>query len=143
MNDLDPRLRHLFWFVAELFAALVSALALLLIIARLALPHADVFKPHIEAWFSQALGETVRIGAVNAHWPGLDLTVVLDDVALLDSSGQSRAEFDRAFVSLDPLASLLDGVPRLSELHIDGLEVSLFGDVFAATADPAPPLPDV
>ncbi len=139
MNELDPRLRHLFWFVAELFAALVSALALLLIVVRLALPHAAVFKPHLEAWFSQALGETVRIGAVNAHWPGLDLTVVLDDVALLDPDGSPRVEFARAYVSLDPLATLSQGVPALSELHLDGLEVSLFGDVFAATVDPASP----
>ncbi len=139
MNDLDPRLRHLFWFVAELFAALLSALALLLIIVRLALPQAEVFKPQLEAWFSQALGETVRIGAVNAHWPGLDLTVVLDDVALLDPDGTPRIEFDRAYVSLDPLASLRQGAPALSELHIDGLQVGLFGDIFAETADPAPP----
>jgi uncharacterized protein YhdP len=142
VNDLDPRLRHLFWFVAELFAALALALALLLIIVRLAMPHAAVFKPHLEAWFSQALGETVRIGAVNAHWPGLDLTVVLDDVALLDPGGQTRAEFARAHVSIDPLASLRSGVPTLSALHLDGLQVSLFGDIFATTADPAPPLPD-
>ena len=97
MNDLDPRLRHLFWFVAELFAALVSALALLLIVARLALPHADVFKPHIEAWFSQALGETVRIGAVNAHWPGLDLTVVLEGLitraAALEPIGEEAVKY--------------------------------------------------
>ena len=56
MNDLDPRLRHLFWFVAELFAALALALALLLIIVRLAMPHAAVFKPHLEAGFAKAGG---------------------------------------------------------------------------------------
>ncbi len=141
-KDIDPRLRHLFWFVAELFAALLSAVALLLIVVRLALPHAAIFKPHLEVWFSHALGETVRIGEVSAHWPGLDMAVVLNDVALLDARGEPRAEFDRAYVSIDPMRSLLRGKPVLHALHLDGLQVSLFGDIFAANTAPAPPRAD-
>ncbi|MDX1594378.1 MAG: DUF3971 domain-containing protein, partial [Gammaproteobacteria bacterium] len=142
-QSLDPRLRHAFWFVAELFAAVASALALLLIILRLAMPHADAFKPQLEAWASEAFGETVRIGTVEGHWPGLDLTVVLGDVEMLAPDGSVRTRFDRAYVGLDPLASLFKGTLAVRELHLDGLELTLFGDVLvdaAANASPDPAL---
>ena len=135
---MDPRLRHIYWFIAELFAAVLLALALFLIIIRVALPQADQFKPQVELWASQAFGETVRIGAVQAHWPGIDLTIVLDQVDLLDDQGSPRVEFDRAFVNIDLFASLFRRQLVFNELHLDGLELSLLEDRKGPPGAPRP-----
>lgn len=121
----DRRLRHLFWLGAELGAALLLALALFVIVVRVALPQIDQFKPQIERWASDAVGRPVRIEAVAAYWPGLDLTVVLDRVAVLDARGQPEIEFARAYLDLDLLASLWRQQPTVNELHLDGLELQL------------------
>jgi len=135
---MDPRLRHIYWFFAELFAAVLLALAVILIVVRVALPQADQIKPQVERWVSQAFGETVRIGAVQAHWPGIDLTVVLDHVELLDDEGVSRVEFERAYVSVDLFASLFQRQLVVNELHLDGLQLSLFEEDSEIIDSPRP-----
>jgi len=121
----DRRLRHLFWLGAELGAALLLALALFVIVVRVALPQVGEFKPQIERWASDALGQEVRIGAVAAYWPGLDLTVVLDRVAVLGAGNRPELEFSRAHLDLDLLASLWRRQPVVNELNLDGLTLQV------------------
>ena len=123
---LDPRLRHLLWLAAELFAALLLALALFVIVVRLALPRVGEIRPQIEHWAAEAIGAPVRIGAVDAYWPlGFDVTVVMDDVEILGADGQADFRFGRAFVDFDLFGSLLRRAPVVDSLHIDGLELRL------------------
>ncbi len=68
----------------------------------LIVPRIGEFRPLLEAQASQALGVTVRVGAVSARSSGLTPSFELTDVALFDSMGRIALSLPRVLVALSP-----------------------------------------
>jgi len=89
-----------------LLAALVLAW-LLLVLAWGALhwvivPRIGEFRPQLEARATQALGVTVRVGAVAAQSSGMVPSFELLDVALLDAQGRVALSLPRILIAVSP-----------------------------------------
>ena len=70
-----------------LFALYLAFTVLVLALRYLILPEAGRYRPEIEQAASQALGLPVEIGTLATRWSGLNPTLELADVRILDESG--------------------------------------------------------
>ncbi len=82
------------------------------------LPHVGAWKPEIEAWASAALGVRVQIGEIEAPSSGGVPSLVLSEVALLDSQGRTALRLPRVHASLSA-QSLLSLQLRFEQLLIE------------------------
>lgn len=81
-----PLLRVLAWLA---FAGWLGFVALVLALRYLVLPSIGDYRERIEVAVSQAVGQTVRVGKIDAYWRGLNPELVLNDLSLLDSAGEA------------------------------------------------------
>lgn len=65
-------------------------------------PRIGELRPQLESRASQALGVTVRIGAISAHSGGVFPSFELSDVRLLDSEGRQALQLPRVVAVLTP-----------------------------------------
>lgn len=65
-------------------------------------PRIDEFRPQLEARATQALGVTVRVGAVAAQSNGMMPSFELLDVALLDAQGRVALSLPRVLIAVSP-----------------------------------------
>ncbi|MBP5998320.1 MAG: TIGR02099 family protein [Azonexus sp.] len=82
---LRRTLRIALW--GALVAWLVFA-ALVLALRYVVLPNVGMYHERIEQALSQAIGQPVTIGKIEARWQGLNPDLVLDDVAIADRQGK-------------------------------------------------------
>lgn len=89
-----------------LLAAVVLAWLLLVLawgaLHWLIVPRIDEFRPQLEARATQALGVTVRVGAVAAQSNGMVPSLELLDVALLDAQGRVAFSLPRVLIAVSP-----------------------------------------
>ena len=72
-----------------LFVLLVLALRFVI------LPSITDYRQDIERAASQAIGQPVKIGRIEAYWRGLNPELVLDEVSLLDAKGETAFSLTR------------------------------------------------
>jgi len=108
-------------------AVLLVTAAILLSLARLALPHADRYKADIEQWVLVQYGQPIDIGELSATWSAGGPALVLRDVSLLRPEedqisfvlGETRAQ-------LDFWASLLSWQLVFNDFELDGIELDIY-----------------
>ena len=91
------------------------------------LPHVNDYRETIEGLATRAVGEPVKIGAIDASWRGLRPTLALRDVRIVGRDGKNALELPtiRATLSWDTLV-VMD--LRLALLEIDGPELAVRRD---------------
>ena len=78
-----------FWLVYFVFILLVLSLRYVI------LPHVEEYRPAIERLVSEGLGQTVKIGRVEASWAGINPDLTLFDVTVADAEGRPALAFLR------------------------------------------------
>jgi len=81
---MPHRRRLVIELVADLVGALVLAILVFMMLVRVTLPRLEQWREHVEGWATQALGQPVRVTEVQAYWRGLDPTLWLRGVEVLD-----------------------------------------------------------
>lgn len=104
------------------------ALAVVVTVARLALPFASGYQERIEDVVGDYLGVHVEAGELDLEWHRFGPRLRLDDVAIAHPAGDV-IEFDRAFVDLRPEFSRR--ALRIHDVTLAGLDVSVRTDVDA------------
>jgi uncharacterized protein (TIGR02099 family) len=107
------------WLGRGLFAAWLLFVVLLLVLRYSILPRVGDYQAEIEQAATQAVGQPVKIGRIEARWRGLNPDLVLDDVALFDHQGQPAFSLARveSVLSWQTLWRLR---PTLALLAFDG-----------------------
>lgn len=87
------------WLLLAAWLIFISAWAALHLFI---VPRIGELRPQLETRASQALGVTVRIGAITAHSGGVFPSFELSDVRLLDSEGREALQLPRVLAVLTP-----------------------------------------
>lgn len=95
-------------------AAAIVLLAVALSLVRLGVHYLPEYRAQVEAHLSEAVGQPIRIEALETAWAWRDLRVVLEGVRLGDDDDALR--LPRLEVNFDLYASARDREPRLREL---------------------------
>lgn len=119
--SLSQRLRRTLWYLA---AGTVILAAVLLTLMRVLLPSLEGQRERVEVAASVLLGQPVGIRTMGGRLSGLSPQAVLEDVSLLDVSGQYPvARFREVRIGIDTLASLRQRHLVMSELIVVGAEI--------------------
>ncbi len=107
-------------------ATLVVLLAVLFSGMRLLLPHAVDYRDEIQGELSRYIGQPVHIDSLDAEWRGLEPSLVLKDVTLLDASADTEVlQLRKVRLGLDWLASLALREVVFSGITLVGLDLTL------------------
>lgn len=85
-------------------------------------PHADQWRPHLQAYAERVLGMPVRLGALHAQSHGLIPSFEVRDVAVLDASGRTALHVPRVVLALSPRSLLRAG---FEQLYIEGAQLDI------------------
>ena len=122
-------LRRLASRLLAVLAALIIGTAALSLVARLALPQADLFRDRIGDALGQMLGAQVSMGRVDARLRGFAPQFTLRDVRLRDrDSGELLLALRELQVDLDLSASLREGAPRVDGVTLVGANLEVLHD---------------
>ena len=113
---------HCFHLARWLFAILLLALTLLLVVGRSFGSFAQTNNPEMAAQLGEILGVPVTVELMSAEWQGLSPLVELAGVQLGDTSAATR--LDRVVAKADVIASLLAGSPVWSRLEAANLDLT-------------------
>ncbi|MGH8353319.1 MAG: YhdP family protein, partial [Pseudomonas sp.] len=100
--------------------------ALYVSLGRELVPLVAEYRFELEEQAREALGVPLRIGRLEGRWHGLAPLLVAHDV--LVGEGASAVRLDQVRVAPDMLASLLARQPRIANLELEGLQLSLKQD---------------
>lgn len=107
-------------------ATAVVLLAVLFSSMRLLLPHAVDYRDEIQSELSRYIGQPVHIDSLDAEWQGLEPSLVLKDVTLLDARGETEVlQLQKIRLGLDWLASLALRDVVFSGITLVGLDLTL------------------
>lgn len=109
-------LRALGWL---LFSAWLVFVGMQLALRYVVLPRVADYRPDIERLASNAVGQPVRIGSIDARWRGLNPDLILDDVVVEDGRGVPAFTLRRV-ESVLSWQSVLRWRPMLSLLSFEG-----------------------
>ena len=112
-------------------------------------PRIGDFRPQLESRASQALGVTVKIGAIIAHSEGFIPSVELSDVRLFDAAGREALHLPRLLAALSPQSLWNFGFEQLyierpqldirrtkdGRIQVAGLDLSNTQDADSRAAD--------
>ncbi|MCX7628218.1 MAG: YhdP family protein [Methylophilaceae bacterium] len=101
-----------------LWAAVIIVASTVLALRYYVLPHAKDYRDAIAHYASQAVGQRVTIGDIEAGWDGMHPYLDLYKVVLHDAQNRPVLRLDHVATRLSWLSMLL-AEPRLSELYID------------------------
>ncbi|WP_295887006.1 YhdP family protein [uncultured Thiohalocapsa sp.] len=119
-------LRTLLRRLAGLAATAVIAFALLTLLLRLALPHADGLRGLVEERLGKVLGAELSVGALGLSLRGLQPELRLEDTVLSDPlSGERLLALAALNVDLDLRASLLALAPRIDGVTLVGARIEV------------------
>ncbi len=103
-------------------------LAIAILVLRYAvLPDVDRYRGDVERLASRASGETVRIGAIEASWPGISPRFVVRDVTVVDANGATTLTLPSVRGTLS-WRSLVALQPRFASLEVDGVNLDVRRD---------------
>ncbi|HYD61199.1 MAG TPA: YhdP family protein [Noviherbaspirillum sp.] len=91
--------------------------ALVLALRYAVLPNIDSYKPNVEQLASQAIGNRVTIGDIEASWSGLRPRLTLDTVVIHDKSGNAALTLPSVSATLSWLTAVV-GELRLQQIEI-------------------------
>jgi len=114
------RLNH--WLLLTLAGVLCTACLGYLGARHLIWPRLADWRPEIVAHVERAIGRPLAIGALRPGWQGLHPTLQLDQVRLDGQDGRPRLHAESIRMRLS-WRSLLQGTPRLAELHLQAPRV--------------------
>src|SRR5919205_1339116 len=121
-------------------AFFVCATALLLLRYAL-LPHIESLRPQIVARVNAIVGQSVKIGAIEAQWFGLRPQINLSDVRIYDAEGREALVLP-SVENILSWRSLMHGDLRLHALLVDGPRLTVrrdgAGDLYIAGVKLAP-----
>ncbi|VAW99520.1 hypothetical protein MNBD_GAMMA20-958 [hydrothermal vent metagenome] len=104
----------------------VVLLAVLFSGMRLLLPYAVDYRSEIQNELSRYIGQPVNIDTLDAEWRGLEPSLVLKNVTLLDAGGETAVlQFQKIRLGLDWLASLALRDVVFSGITLVGLDLTL------------------
>ena len=107
-------------FIYVVVSVLVLA-AILLSLARLLLPTVEDFKPNVESWVSELVGQEIQIASLDATWYGIEPQLVLRGVQLIsEDRTETYAYFQQARLGLNIFASVFEGRFVPGAFTIDG-----------------------
>lgn len=112
-----------------LVAVVLGALAVLLLLLRLALTQVDDLAPRLERLIEARFGAWAELERLDARLAGLDPRVEAGGLVLRTrqgDEGQPLLEVEGARLRLDTLSSLRDGVPVVEEARLNGLTLHLY-----------------
>lgn len=113
--------RSLVWLYSAttylLWAIVIVVASVVLVLRYYMLPHAKDYRESIAQQVSQAAGQRVTIGDIEAGWDGMHPYFDLYKVDLYDAHGRPALQLDHVETSLSWL-SLLLGEPRLAKLVV-------------------------
>ena len=109
-----------------LCALLVILLALYVSLGRVLIPLVAEYDAQVEDKASAALGLPIDIGSLEGSWSRLAPVILAHDVMV--GKGSSAVRLDQVRIVPDLWGSLLAWQPRLAQLEISGLRVSLAED---------------
>ena len=111
--------RALRWAGWLILAGWLIFVALILLLRFVVLPQVGNYQPEIELAATKAVGQTVKIGKIEARWQGLNPDLVLDDVKVFDAQGGLAFSLTQV-ESVLSWHSLWRGRPSLSSLIFEG-----------------------
>ncbi len=91
------------------------------------LPNIDQFRPYIAQQLSLALDTEVSVAAVSAEWPGLNPSLALKDVVLMDPQGQTVFSVPAVQARLS-WRSLFGLQPRFIDLQANDMDLTVRRD---------------
>ncbi|MFQ5659492.1 MAG: YhdP family protein [Gammaproteobacteria bacterium] len=105
---------------------LVLAAAVSVTLIRLALPDIGEYRSEVEAWVSQYMGFPVVFHTIDATWQGWVPQLDLADINLLNKAGTKPiTHFDRVYISIAPISTLLERKIIPKSIMISGMELSV------------------
>ncbi|MDH5257362.1 MAG: YhdP family protein, partial [Gammaproteobacteria bacterium] len=114
-------IRNCFHTLTYLAVSLLVLAAIFLSIARLMLPAIEEYKPDIELWISDMIGQQIEIATLDAAWYGLEPQLVLKGVQLLsDDRRETFGYFQQARIGLNIIGSIYEGRFKPGGLTIEG-----------------------
>ncbi len=120
---LLKRLFALFW---AGFALLIIVGAVSLTVARVVLSSAEEYREQVTSWLSSQLQQPVDVRFLDARMQGLQPTLLLGDVRLLDQQGEyPLLQFKELRVGIDLWSSLWQGKVILGLLTVAGANFSI------------------
>ncbi len=126
MNTLLSILRYTWVTTWYAIAASVVLLAVLFSGMRLLLPYAVDYRGEIQNELSRYIGQPVNIDTLDAEWQGLEPSLVLKNVTLLDAGGEMAVlQLQKIRLGLDWLASLALREVVFSGITLVGLDLTL------------------
>ena len=110
-----------------LLVAWIVFASIVIVLRYVVLPQVDHYRPDLERAASRLLGETVTIAAIDASWRGLQPSLALRDLRVVDRQGGETLHLPSVRATLS-WQSLLLFEPRLASLEIDGPRLALRRD---------------
>ncbi|MFW3614283.1 YhdP family phospholipid transporter [Billgrantia antri] len=126
-----PPSRRIGRWTLTLLAVLLSLVALLLLVLRLALSQVDQMAPRVERLLEARTGAAVQLRDFNARLTRLDPVVEGGGLSLSTQEGGAGLpllEVEYARMWLDSSASLRTGVPVIADARMRGLTLHLYQD---------------
>lgn len=108
--------------------AVIIAAAVLFSLARLLFPVVGSYRADIETFVSGIMGQTVRIGELDARWSGIYPSLSLGDVQLLDTHAAPVLVFKEVQIDIDWLALLREGRIEASAVTVVGSSLGIERD---------------
>lgn len=121
-SSIIRRVLLTFWYT---LAVVVVLGAVLLNLARIALPMVDEYRIELQAWASSNIGYPVEVESLDIRWRGFGPELQLENFRLLDESGRELLSAKSVGLGIDLLRSALAREPRLSVASIVGTDLSL------------------
>lgn len=110
----------------RLLVVTVMLLAVLVTAVRVALPFADGLRAELEQAVGETLGLDVSVERLRLRWSGLHALLELHQATLRDPEDEGAPlRLERLVVQLDLVESFQARAPRLREVVIAGIEVSI------------------
>ncbi|WP_395822856.1 YhdP family protein [Collimonas sp.] len=91
------------------------------------LPHVGNYKAEVEQMASEALGNPISIGAINASWHGLQPHLTLANVVIHNKDGQTALTLPQVAATVSWRSLLVGGI-RLASLEIDKPDLQIQRD---------------
>jgi len=92
------------------FVTTLVIAAILLSLARILLPNIDEYKPTIEGWVSELIGQQIEIATLDAAWYGVEPQLVLKGVQLLSADRkETYGYFQQARLGVNLFGSIAEG----------------------------------
>lgn len=104
----------------------LGALAIVLLLLRLAMSQADALTPRIEAWLETQVGVPVNIARLTLAFERNDIELMVGDVSAQTPNGYPLFKLDHAKLRLDVWASLKARAPIFNDADVRGTEFHLY-----------------